>query len=112
MEGALAAASGTAAMGRGELGVWSVGGELDVWAVEGVCDVRGEFGVWWESGESGVSVEWDGGDGLDWRGEVLEAPPFADFAPRRAFKDLANSTRIAESITDAAPKQTKQQKIS
>jgi len=62
MEGALAAASGTAAMGSGELGVWSVGGEWDVWAVEGVCDVRGEFGVWWDGvwwewGESDVSVE-------------------------------------------------------
>jgi len=106
MEGAPAAASGTATMGRGELGVWSVGGEWGVWAVEGVCDERGEFGV---------SVEWggsDGDDGLDLRGEVLEAPPFADFAQRRAFKDLANSARVAESITDAAPKQTKQQKIS
>jgi len=85
-------------MGRGELGVWSVGGELDVWAVEGVYDVRGEFGVWWERGELGVSVEWggsDGGDGLDLRGEVLEAPAFADAAPRRAFKDLASSIRVA-----------------
>jgi len=106
MEGALAAASGTAAMGSGELGVWSVGGEWGVWVVEGVCNEKGEFGVSEEWGGSG------GGDGLDMRGEVLEAPPFADFAPRRAFKDLANSTRIAESITDAAPKQTKQQKIS
>ena len=54
---------------------------------------------------------------MDLRGEVLEAPPFADFAPRRAFKDLAfkdlaKLARVAESITDAAPKQTKQQKIS
>jgi len=57
MEGALVAASGSAAMGRGELGVWSVGGEWGVWAVEGVCDVGGEFGVWWEWGELGVSVE-------------------------------------------------------
>jgi len=37
---------------------------------------------------------------------VLEASPFADYAPRRAFKDLANSTLVAESITDAAPRQT------
>jgi len=106
MERALAATSGIVAMGRGELGVWSVGGEWGVWAVKGVCDERGEFGVLEEWGGS------DGGDGLDLRGEVLEEPPFADFARRRAFKDLANSARVAESITDAAPKQTKQQKIS
>jgi len=106
MEGALVAASGTAAMGRGELGVWSVGGEWGVWAMEVVCDERGEFGVSEECGGS------DGGDGLDLRGEVREAPPFADFTPRRDFKDLANSARVAESNTDVAPKQTKQQKIS
>jgi len=79
--------------------------------VEGVCDVREEFGVWWEWGELGVSVECDGGDELDLRGEGLEVPPFADFALRRAFRDLAKSARVAESITDAAPEQTKQQKI-
>ena len=84
---------------------------MGVWVVEGVCDVRGEFGVWWEWVELGVSAVWgssDGGDGLDLRGEVLEAPAFADVVPRRAFKDLANSIRVAESITDAAPRQTKQ----
>jgi len=77
--------------------------------MEGVCDVRGECGVWWEWGESGDSAEWDGSDdagGLDLRGEVLEAPPFVDCAPRRSFKDLANSALVAESITDAAPRQT------
>jgi len=42
---------------------------------------------------------------------VLEAPPFADFAPRRAFKDLAKSACVAEPIIDVAPKQTKQQKV-
>ena len=79
---------------------------MDVWAVEGVCDVRGEFGVWWEWGELGVSAvcgSSDDGDGLELRGEVLEAPAFADVVPRRAFKDLASSIRVAESITDAAP---------
>jgi len=109
MEGALTAASGTATMGRGEEGVWSVGGEWGVWAMDGVCKVRGEFGVWWEWGESGDSEEWDGSDdagGLDLRGEVREAPAFVDVAPRRAFKDLANSALVAESITDAAPRQT------
>ena len=87
----------------------SDGGEWGVWAMEGVSDVRGEFSVWWECGESGDSAEWDGSDdasGLDLRGEVLGAPPFADCAPRRAFKDLANSALVAESITDAAPRQT------
>jgi len=59
--------SGTAAMGGGDLGVWSE---------------RGEFGVCREWGELGVSAVWGSGDGgnrLDSMGEVLEAPPFADF---------------------------------
>ena len=75
--------------------------------MEGVSDERGEFGVWW--GELGVPEEWggnDGGDELDLRGEVMEAPAFVDCASRRAFRDLANSTLVAESITDAAPRQT------
>ena len=54
--GVSATASGTATMGRGELGVWSVGGELDVWSVEGTWSMRGEFGVWREWGELGVSA--------------------------------------------------------
>ena len=83
--------SGTAAMGGGDLGVWSE---------------RGEFGVCREWGELGVSAVWGSGDGgnrLDSMGEVLEAPPFADFMSRRAFKDLASSIRVAKSIIDAAP---------
>jgi len=36
----------------------------------------------------------------------MEAPAFADCAPRRAFRDLANSALVAESIADAAPRQT------
>jgi len=48
---------------------------------------------------------------LDLRGEVLEAPPFVDCALRRAFKDLANSALVAESITDAAPRQTSKQRL-
>jgi len=107
MEGALAAANGTAAIGRGEEGVWNVGGEWGAWAVEGVSDEGREFGVWW--GELGVPEEWggsDGGDELDSREEVMGAPAFAGCAPRRAFSDLANSALVAESITDAAPRQT------
>ena len=75
--------------------------------MEGVSDERGEFGVWWE--ELGVPEERggnDGGDELDLRGEVMEAPAFADCASRRAFRDLANSALVAESIIDAAPRQT------
>jgi len=86
--GVPATASRTAAMGGGDLGVWSV---------------RGEFGVCREWGELGVSAVWGSGDGgnkLDCIGEVLEAPPFA---LKRAFKDLANSIHVAKSITDAAP---------
>jgi len=63
--GVLATASGTATMGGGDLSVWRV---------------RGEFGVCREWGELGVSAAWGSGDGgnrLDWIGEVLEAPPFA-----------------------------------
>jgi len=78
-------------MGGGDLGVWSE---------------RGEFGVCRERGELGVSAVWGSGDGgnrLGSMGEVLEAPPFADFASRRAFKDLASSTCVVGSITDAAP---------
>jgi len=73
------------------------GGDLGVWRA------RGEFGVCREWGELGVSAVWGNGDGgnkLDWIGEVLEAPPFAS---KRAFKDLASSIRVAESITHAAP---------
>jgi len=76
--------------------------------VEGVSDERGEFGVWW--GELGVPEERggsDGGDELDLRGEVMEAPSFVDCTPRRAFKDLANSALVAESITDVVPRQTR-----
>jgi len=75
--------------------------------VEGVSDERGEFGVWW--GELGVPEERggnDGGDELDLRGEVMEAPTFVDCASRRAFGDLANSALVAKSITDVAPRQT------
>ena len=75
--------------------------------MEGVSDEGGEFGVWW--GELGVPEERDGSDGgdeLDLRGEVMEAPAFADCTPKRAFSDLANSALVAESITDAAPRQT------
>ena len=71
--------------------------------------MRREFGVWWEWGEWGDSEDWDGNDdadGLDLRGEVREAPTFVDVTPRRAFKDLASSTLVAESITDVAPRQT------
>jgi len=42
---------------------------------------------------------------------VVEAPAFAGDALKRTFKDLANSTRLEESITDAAPRQTKQQRL-
>jgi len=75
--------------------------------VEGVSYERGEFGVW--CGELGVPEERDGNDGgdeLDFRGEVMEAPAFVDCASRRAFRDLANSALVAESITDVAPRQT------
>ena len=78
-------------MGGGDLGVWSK---------------REEFGVCKDWGELGVSAVWGSGDGgnrLDSTGKVLEAPPFADFESRRAFKDLASSARVAGSITDAAP---------
>jgi len=112
--GVLATASGTATMGRGELGVWSVGGELDVWSVEGTWSMRGEFGVWREWGELGVSAVWcggDGGSGLDSVVGVVEAPAFAGDASKRAFKDFSSSTPLEESITDAAPRQTKQQRL-
>ena len=46
--GVPATASGTTTMGRGELGVWNVGGELDVWSVEGAWSMMGEFGIWRE----------------------------------------------------------------
>jgi len=68
--GVPATASGTATMGGGDLVVWRV---------------RGEFGVCMEWGELGVSTTWGSGDGgnkLDWIGEVLKAPPFAS---KRAF---------------------------
>jgi len=100
-----ATASGTAAMGRGELGVWSV---------ESAWSMRGEFGVWREWGELGVLAVWcggDGGSGLDSVVGVVEAPAFAGDASKRAFKDLASSTRLEESITDTAPRQTKQQRL-
>jgi len=51
--------------------------------VEGVSVERGEFGVWW--GELGVPKERggnDGGDELDLRGEVMEAPAFVDCTSR------------------------------
>ena len=68
----------------------------------GVWSEKGEFGVWREWGELGISAVWGGGNRLDSMGEVLEVPPFKDFASRRAFKDLASSARVAGSITDVA----------
>jgi len=91
--GVLATASGTAAMGGVELGVWSV---------EGSWSMRGELGVWREWVELGVSAVWsddDGGSRLESVVGVLEAPAFAGVALRRAFKDLASSTRLEESNT-------------
>jgi len=41
----------------------------------------------------------------------MEAPAFPGDASKRAFKDLASSTRLEESITDAAIRQTKQQRL-
>jgi len=76
-----ATASGTAAIGGGELSVWIEWGELGVWAVCGVGD----------------------GGGLDSVMGVLEAPAFADVALGRAFKVLASAILLKESITDAAP---------
>jgi len=103
--GVPATASGTAAMGRGE---------LEVWSVEGAWSMRGEFGVWREWEDLGVSAVWcggDGGSGLDPVVGVVEALAFASDASKRAFKDLVSSTRLEESITDAAPRQTKQQRL-
>jgi len=83
-----ATASGTAAMGGGEFGVWNVWG----------------LGGGGEDGPSGVSVV-DGVGEADEGGRfgsalgVLEAPTFV----ARAFKALARVTRLAESITDTAP---------
>jgi len=77
----VATASGTAAIGGGELGVWREWGELGVWAVCGV-------------GEGGR---------LDSVMGVLEAPAFPDVALGRALKVLASVIRLDESITDAAP---------
>ena len=97
--GVPATASGTAAMGGGDLGVWSV---------------RGEFGVCREWGELGVSAMWrggDGGSGLDSMTGIMEALAFPGDASKRVFRDLASSTRLEESITDAAPRQTKQQRL-
>ena len=63
-------------------------------------------GVWYLEGmrRAGCfgSVVWccgDGGSGLDSVVGVVEAPTFAGDASRRAFKDLASSTRLEESNT-------------
>jgi len=81
----VATASGTAARGRGELGVWREWGELGVWAVCGVGD----------------------GGRVDSAVGMLEAPAFADVALGRALKALASAIRLDESITDAAPEKQK-----
>ena len=79
----LATASGTAAIGGGELGVWRVWGELVVWAVCGEAGLCG--------GSKGVfSVI-----------GVYEASTFAEVALVRAFKALASARRLDESITKA-----------
>jgi len=79
-------------MGGGELGVWNVWG----------------LGGGGEDGPSGVSVvvgvgEADEGRRFGSALGVLEAPAFM----ARAFKALARVTRLAESITDAAPDKPK-----
>jgi len=75
-----ATASGIAAIGGGELGVWRVSGELVVGAI---C---GEFGI------CGVS---EGASG---------APAFAVVALLRVFRALARARRLDESITEVAPR--------
>ena len=87
--GVLATASGTAAMGGGELGVWRAWGELVLWAV---C---GEVGLCGGS-ERIFSVM-----------GVSEAPAFADVALVRALKALASARRLDESITEATPDKQK-----
>ena len=87
--GVLATASGTAAMGGGELGVWRVWGEFVVWVV---C---GEVGLCGGS-ERVFSVM-----------GVSEAPALADVALVRAFKALARARRLDESITEATPDKQK-----
>jgi len=82
-------ASGTVAIGGGELGVWRELGELGVWAVCGVGD----------------------GGRLDSVMGVLEAPAFTDVALGRALKVLASVIRLDESITDAAPDKRKSKRL-
>jgi len=79
--------------GGGELGVWRVWDELVVGAV---C---GEFGL------CGVSA------GFLSAMEVSRAPAFAAVALVRAFKALARARRLDESITEAAPRQAKEQRV-
>ena len=89
----LATTSGTSAIGGGELGVWRLWGELVVWAVcgeVGLCGVSGGF----------LSAM-----------EVSEAPAFAEVALVRAFKALARARRLDESITEATPRQAKEQRV-
>ena len=88
-----ATASGTAAIGEGELGVWRVWGELVVWAVCG------------EVGLCGVSEGFFSAMG------VSEVSAFAAVALVRAFKALARARRLDESITEAAPRQAKEQRV-
>jgi len=76
-----ATASGTAAIGGGELAVWREWGELGVWVVCGVGD----------------------GGRVDSIVGMLETPAFVDVALGRALKVLASAIRLNESITDAAP---------
>jgi len=91
-----ATASGTAAMGGGELGVWSV------W---GLCGGR-------EDGRSGVSVVVGVGEGKD-SGRfgsavgVVVVPALGV----RAFNAFARTILLDESITDPAFRQIKEQKL-
>ena len=89
-----AIASGTAAMGGGELGVWSV------WGLRGGG----------EDGPSGVSVVFGVGEGEDdvrvgSAAGVLEAPALA---ARAAFSAFAKTILVEESITDPTSRQTKE----
>ena len=68
----------------GELVVWAVGGEV------GLCG--GSEGVYSVIG-------------------VSEAPAFAAIALVRTFKALARARRLDESITEAAPRQAKEQRV-
>ena len=91
-----ATASGTAAMGGGELGVWSV------WGLRGGG----------EDGPSGVSVGVGVGKGED-SGRfgsavgVVEAPALG----AQAFNAFARTILLDESITDLAFRETKEQRL-